>query len=95
VKFLKGDISKTLKNPPVRKIALARIDLDSYQSYLDALALLYPLISDGGCIILDDWHLPSCRAAVETFRRNYGIHERVRRWFEGKKVDAHLFVKKG
>ena len=94
VRFIVGALSSTLKNPPFRKISLARIDVDSYESYIDVLTLIYPYIVNGGCIILDDWHLPSCQAAVMDFRRDNQIKGKIHHSFRGKSVDAHWFVKK-
>ena len=45
-----------------------RLDADSYDSTTDALTHLYPKLSQGGAIIIDDWHLPGCRLAVKEFR---------------------------
>jgi O-methyltransferase len=94
VRFVKGMLSNTLRRAPFQRLALARLDVDSYASYRDALQLLYPRMSKGGCIIFDDWHLESCRSAVADFRRHYRVRERVRCSFRGRRVDAHLFVHK-
>jgi hypothetical protein len=50
-----------------------------YQSTMDALISLYPRLSVGGYIILDDWDLiPNCRRAISDFRAQHGITEPVR-----------------
>jgi hypothetical protein len=49
-----------------------------YESTMEALEHLYPRVSDGGFIVVDDYGaLPNCRAAVEDFRRARGIAEPV------------------
>jgi hypothetical protein len=44
---------------------------------LDALRGLYPRLSPGGHVIIDDFHLPGVRAAVADFRRHAAISEPV------------------
>ena len=38
-----------------------------------SLEQLYPLLSPGGIIIIDDWHLLSCRMAVQNYLMLHGI----------------------
>ena len=92
VKFLVGEISKTVV-APIRQISLARLDVDSYESYMDAMTSIYPLMTEGGCIIFDDWHLDSCRAALNDFSEKNGLTGQISETFNGKNVDAHLFVR--
>jgi hypothetical protein len=42
---------------------------------MDALTNLYPNLSAGGWVIVDDGALPACRRAVEDFRGEHGITE--------------------
>jgi hypothetical protein len=46
-----------------------------YESTMDALRYLYPKLSPGGYVIVDDYSVPYCRAAVEDYRREQGITE--------------------
>lgn len=46
-----------------KKFSLVHIDVDIYKSYSDCLNLFYPLMVDGGIIILDDYHASSCIGA--------------------------------
>ncbi len=57
VKFLKGWFKNTLPTPEIKKLALLRLDGDMYESTMDALTNLYPKLSIGGYIIVDDWCL--------------------------------------
>jgi O-methyltransferase len=50
-------------------IALLRVDVDSYDSTLATLTALYPRVSEGGVVLIDDWHLPGAMAAVLEFLR--------------------------
>lgn len=49
-------------------ISLLRLDGDLYNSTWVCLQHLFPKVVSGGCVIIDDWHLPGCQAAcVEYF----------------------------
>lgn len=78
VKFLKGWFSKTLPNAPVQKLAMIRLDGDLYESTLDALTHLYHKLSDGGFLIVDDYHCaPPCKRAVDDFREQHQIIDTI------------------
>lgn len=45
---------------------------------MDALVALYPKISPGGFVIIDDYGaIPACRQAVEDFRTREGVQDKV------------------
>jgi len=48
----------------IRAIALLRLDGDLYESTKPVMEHLYPLVSPGGWVIVDDWNLSGCRKAV-------------------------------
>lgn len=74
VRFLPGWFKDTLPAAPITTLALLRLDGDLYESTWDALAALYPRVSEGGFVIIDDYHcIPACRQAVDDYRRNNGI----------------------
>ena len=76
VKFLPGWFRDTLPVAPVERIAVLRLDGDMYESTHLALTHLYPKLSSGGFLIVDDYGaLPNCRRAVEDFRhtRHYRV----------------------
>ncbi|MGB9179723.1 MAG: TylF/MycF family methyltransferase [Pyrinomonadaceae bacterium] len=78
VKFLKGWFRETLPSAPIDKIALLRLDGDMYESTIDALVYLYPKLSVGGYIIIDDYKaVPACQPAVDDYRREHGITEEM------------------
>ena len=78
VAFLPGWFKDTLPAAPIKQLAVLRLDGDLYESTMDALGALYPKVSPGGFIIVDDYGLPTCRAAVDEFRRMHGITEPLR-----------------
>jgi O-methyltransferase len=60
------------------RIAVLRLDGDMYESTYLALSSLYPKVSPGGFIIIDDYGaLPRCKAAVDDFRAAESIHEPI------------------
>jgi hypothetical protein len=76
VKFLKGWFCDTLPTAPIERIALLRMDGDLYSSTMDALKYLYPKVSPGGYVIVDDYNSwPACRQAVNEYRLEHGIRE--------------------
>ena len=77
VRFLKGWFKDTLPTIPDPSWAVIRVDCDMYESTMDALVNLYPNLSPGGYLIVDDYALDPCRAAVHDFRREHGIRERI------------------
>jgi hypothetical protein len=74
VRFLKGWFKDTLSGAPIERLAVARLDGDLYESTMDALTALYPKLSPGGYVIIDDYNsFESCNIAVNDFRRDQGI----------------------
>jgi hypothetical protein len=79
VKFLVGWFKDTLPSAPINSIAVLRLDGDMYESTMDALGALYPKVSPGGFVIVDDYGIPedTCRRAIHDFRTAHGISERM------------------
>tara|TARA_B110000503_G_scaffold51998_1_gene83711 strand:+ start:103 stop:903 length:801 start_codon:yes stop_codon:yes gene_type:complete len=75
INFIKGDVADTLqekKNLP-NKISILRLDTDFYESTKIELEILYPLLQEGGILIVDDYgHWSGAKKAVdEYFKNNY------------------------
>lgn len=69
VRFLEGWFSETLPGAPLESLAVLRADGDMYASTMDILVPLYPKVSEGGFVIIDDYGaIPACRQAVDDFR---------------------------
>lgn len=78
VQFLKGWFKDTLPTALIKKLAVLRLDGDMYESTMDALLHLYPKLSEGGYLIIDDWgSVDGCRKAVEDYRKQMGITEQI------------------
>lgn len=76
--FLKGWFKDTLPKAPITNLSLMRLDGDMYESTMDALVNLYPKLSPGGFVIIDDyWDIKSCRKAVDDYRSENGIVDEI------------------
>lgn len=73
VKFLEGFFRDTLPKAPVKQLALLRLDGDMYESTIQTLEYLYPKLSPGGFLIVDDYMLPGAHRAVDDYRKTCGI----------------------
>jgi hypothetical protein len=77
IQFVVGFFEQSLKSLKDERFAVARLDSDSYDSVETSLEYLYPLVSQGGYVIIDDWHLPGCRMAVMNYRSQLGINDEI------------------
>jgi O-methyltransferase len=68
VRFLKGWFKDTLPTAPIRQLAILRLDADLYESTMDAMVNLYPKLTRGGYVIVDDYRHPGCRRAIDEYR---------------------------
>ena len=79
VHFLKGWFRDTLSRAPISQLAVLRLDGDMYESTHDAFVHIYPKLSIGGFVIIDDYGcLQACRQAVHDYRAAFGIGEEIR-----------------
>jgi O-methyltransferase len=77
VAFLPGWFRDTLPTAPIERLALMRLDGDMYESTLIAMESLYPKLSAGGYVIIDDYSLPPCAAAINDYREQHHITEPI------------------
>ena len=74
VRFLAGWFKDTLPAAPIERLAVLRLDGDMYGSTMEALEALYPKLSPGGYVIVDDYGaIPQCKEAITDFRAAKGI----------------------
>jgi hypothetical protein len=77
VKFLPGWFKYSLPGAPIDRLAVLRLDGDLYESTMDALENLYPKLSAGGFVIVDDYAIPACRDAVRDFREKHSLKDPI------------------
>lgn len=77
VRFLPGWFRDTLPTAPIERLAILRLDGVMYESAMDTLRSLYPKVSPGGYVILDDYAVPAFRAAVNDYRAAEGITDPI------------------
>lgn len=76
VRFLVGWFKDTLPTAPIQRLAVLRLDGDTYGSTMEALQALYPKLSVGGYVIVDDYGaIPQCKEAVTDFREAHDISD--------------------
>lgn len=78
IEFVAGFFEQTLPGLAggERRWSVIRLDGDTYDVTLLALRCLYPSLSNGGYLIIDDYlDIDECRQAVDDFRREHSIDE--------------------
>ena len=80
VEFVEGFFDETLPGLRGHGWSIVRLDGDSYEATWLGLDSLYPGLSAGGYMIVDDYGLiQECRQAVDDYRRVHGIHDPIER----------------
>jgi hypothetical protein len=78
VRFLKGWFRDTLPTAPIQHLAILRLDGDMYGSTIEALEHLFPKLSRGGFVIVDDYlSIQECKEAVTNYRAQHGVTDRI------------------
>lgn len=68
IHFIKGMVEETIPVQAPTSIALLRLDTDWYQSTKHEMNHLFPRLSDGGVVIIDDYgYWKGCREAVDEY----------------------------
>jgi len=76
IHFIVGDVCSTLleKNNLPKKISLLRLDTDWYQSTKTEMEILYPLLTNKGVLIVDDYgHWKGAKQAIDEYFQNQNI----------------------
>lgn len=85
LRFVKGMVEDTIPHAMPKQIAILRLDTDFYSSTKHELRHLYPLLSPGGVLIIDDYGaFPGSRHATDEYIQEQGIGLFLHR------VDAHV-----
>jgi hypothetical protein len=73
--LVQGMVEETIPVRAPEQIALLRLDTDWYESTRHELLHLFPRLSRGGTLLVDDYgHWKGVRAAVDEYRREQGIN---------------------
>ncbi len=66
--FIEGDVENTLDERVPESVSILRLDTDWYASTAKELEVLYPLLSRGGILQIDDYgHFKGARKAVDEY----------------------------
>jgi hypothetical protein len=72
--YIKGKVEDSLPRSAPEQISLLRLDTDWYESTRHELEHLFPRLTPGGVLIVDDYgHWEGCRRAVDEYFRNNKI----------------------
>jgi O-methyltransferase len=76
VRFVPGFFEDTLPGLEGERWSIVRLDGDTYEATWTTLQSLYPGLSVGGHLIVDDYRaVEECRRAVDEFRAHHGIDD--------------------
>ena len=74
VHYVRGKVEDTLPTHAPEQIALLRLDTDWYESTKHELVCLFPRLSQGGILIIDDYgEYLGCREAVDEYLRENNL----------------------
>jgi O-methyltransferase len=74
IRFIKGRVEDTIPREAPAEIAILRLDTDWYESTKHELIHLYPKLSIGGILIVDDYgHWEGARRAVDEYIRDRSL----------------------
>jgi len=85
IHYVRGPVEETIPEHAPEGIAILRLDTDWYASTKHELEHLYPLLSGGGALLLDDYgHWQGARQAVDEFMEKSGERLLLLRMDEGR-----------
>jgi O-methyltransferase len=90
IRFVQGKVEDTIPGGAPDAISLLRLDTDFYESTRHELEHLYPRLSVGGVLIIDDYTaFVGCRQAVD----EYFAKHRIRAFLNRIDADSRLIIK--
>jgi|LakMenE01Jun11ns_1017448.scaffolds.fasta_scaffold9741419_1 hypothetical protein len=90
INYVVGDVLQTIPKTLPKSIALLRLDTDYFDSTLHELQHLFPLVSSGGVVIIDDYdHWNGSRKACDEYFKSKNENVLLMRMESGR-----MFVKK-
>jgi O-methyltransferase len=80
IEFVAGDVANTLLTGGPQKISLLRLDTDWYDSTRKELEILYPRLSVGGVLLIDDYGVwDGARQAVDEYFEQHNVRMLLQR----------------
>jgi O-methyltransferase len=74
--YFNESLPKLIITQPDMRFSIIRLDGDTYFSTYDAIDALYPHLSPGGFVVVDDYSdWPGCRDAIDAYRLKHGISD--------------------
>jgi hypothetical protein len=74
IRFVRGPVERTIPTEAPDRIALLRLDTDWYESTKHELEHLWPRLTAGGVLIVDDYgHWQGAREAVDEYISEHGL----------------------
>lgn len=75
ISYIKGPVEETIPKEAPAQISLLRLDTDWYQSTYHEMVHLYPRLSSGGILIIDDYGFwEGARRAVDQYLQENNLH---------------------
>lgn len=75
IHFVKGMVEQTIPSRAPAQLALLRLDTDWYESTRHELEHLYPRLTAGGVLLIDDYgHWQGARKATDEYMREHNVH---------------------
>ena len=93
IHFIKGLVEHTIPDKAPKDISLLRLDTDWYESTSHELVHLFPRISNGGVIIVDDYdHWTGSKKAVDEYISNNNVPLLLNRIQRGGRIGIKVQV---
>lgn len=77
LRVLEGFFDRSLPGAPIERLALIRIDIDGYEGVRAVLDVLYPKLSPGGFVVVDELEVPGARRAIDEHFAKSGLKEEI------------------
>lgn len=91
IRFVVGRVEETLPDEAPESIAILRLDTDWYESTRHELVHLFPRLSVGGVLIIDDYgHWAGARKAVDEYLAETGVRLLLNRIDETGRIAVKL-----
>lgn len=95
LRVLEGFFDQSIPKAPIERLAMIRIDIDGYEGVSAVLDLLYPKLSPGGFVVVDELEVAGCKRAIDEFFARNGLDKAQILPIQQKKTKAAYWRKSG